>query len=129
MRPADHHLVLVVDDNDDTREMLAELLRSAGFRVRAASDGHRAVADAARTRPDVIVMDLAMPGLNGWEATRRLKTQPETASIPVIALSAHATETYKDVALAAGCEAFLAKPCPFEDLVAHVRRAVSRGGR
>lgn len=129
MKPAGDLRVLVVDDNDDTRAMLMELLRSAGFQVRAAGDGNAALADAARQRPDVIVMDLAMPGLNGWEATRRLKTQPETAEIPVIALSAHATDSYRDVALAAGCEAFLEKPCPFDDLVAHIRKAATRPPR
>jgi CheY-like chemotaxis protein len=115
-----------VDDNDDTREMLFRLLASSGFDVRAAADGNEALAAATANPPDVILMDLAMPGLNGWEATRRLKTTPHTAHIPIIALSAHATPHYREVALAAGCAAFLAKPCPLDDLLGHVRRAVAR---
>jgi two-component system, cell cycle response regulator DivK len=117
--------VLVVDDNDDTRTMYAHLLRSAGFEVRLAADGDQALAAAAE-RPAIIIMDLAMPGLNGWEATRRLKTGEATKHIPIIVLTAHALDHYRDVALAAGCDAFLSKPCAIEDLVAEVRRLLAR---
>lgn len=118
-------VVLIVDDNDDTRAMYAELLSISGFRVRLAADGASALA-AAGDRPAVIVMDLAMPGLNGWEATRRLKTSAATKDIPIIALSAHALDHYRDVAMAAGCDEFLSKPCAIEDLVAAIRRALAR---
>ena len=118
-------VVLVVDDNDDTREMYAHLLRSAGFQVKLAANGEEALA-AAHERPGVIIMDLAMPGLNGWEATRRLKTGERTKDIPIIVLTAHDMEHYRDVAVAAGCDAFLSKPCAIEELVAAVRRALGR---
>jgi CheY-like chemotaxis protein len=118
-------VVLIVDDNDDTRHMYAELLMARGFGVRLAGDGAEALA-AAEDRPAVIVMDLAMPGLNGWEATRRLKTGENTKDIPIIVLTAHALDQYRDVALAAGCDEFLAKPCSLEDLVAAIRRALER---
>ena len=115
--------VLVVDDNEDTRSMYAELLAQHGFAVRTAASGEEAIA-AAEERPAVVVMDLAMPGLNGWEATRRLKTGARTRDIPVIVLTAHALDQYRDVAMAAGCDAFLSKPCAIEDLVAEIRRAL-----
>ena len=114
-------VVLVVDDNDDTRAMYSELLSSAGFRVRLAKNGAEAI-EAADDLPAVIVMDLAMPGLNGWEATRRLKTGERTKDIPIIVLTAHALDHYREVAIAAGCDAFLSKPCAIEDLVAEIRR-------
>jgi len=72
----------------------------------------------------VIVMDLAMPGLNGWEATRRLKTGERTRHVPVIVLTAHALDHYREVAVAAGCDAFLSKPCAIDDLVAAIRRSL-----
>ena len=118
-------VVLVVDDNDDTRAMYAHLLRSAGFEVMLAANGDEALA-AAAAQPAVIIMDLAMPGLNGWEATRRLKTGERTKDIPVIVLTAHDLDHYREVAVAAGCDAFLSKPCAIEDLVAAVRRALAR---
>lgn len=118
-------VVLVVDDNDDTRAMYAHLLKSAGFEVKLAADGDEALA-AADDRPAVIIMDLAMPGLNGWEATRRLKTAERTKDIPIIILTAHSLDHYRDVAVAAGCDAFLSKPCAIEDLVAAVRRLLAR---
>ncbi len=118
-------VVLLVDDNDDMRELYAHMLRSAGFEVRCAADGDEALAGAA-DRPAVIIMDLAMPGLNGWEATRRLKTDERTKDIPIIVLTAHALDHYRDVAIAAGCDAFLSKPCAIEDLVGAVRHALAR---
>jgi CheY-like chemotaxis protein len=118
-------LVLLADDNDDTRAMYGVLLSSNGFRVQLAADGAAALS-AAGEQPDVIVMDLAMPGLNGWEATRRLKTDEATRHIPVIVLTAHAMDHYRDVAVAAGCDAFLSKPCAIEDLVAAIRRTLAR---
>ena len=115
--------VLVVDDNEDTRAMYAALLSTAGFAVRTAANGEEAIA-VAEDRPAVIVMDLAMPGLNGWEATRRLKTGTRTSDIPVIVLTAHDLDHYRDVAVAAGCDAFLSKPCAIEDVVAEIRKQI-----
>ena len=119
-------VVLVVDDNDDTRVMYAHLLRTAGYEVQLAASGDEALAAAAEDQPGVIIMDLAMPGLNGWEATRRLKTGERTKDIPVIVLTAHGLDHYRDVAVAAGCDEFLSKPCAIEDLVAAVQRALAR---
>ena len=120
--------ILVVDDNEDTRTMYSALLSQAGFAVRTAASGEEALA-AAEDRPAVVVMDLAMPGLNGWEATRRLKTGARTRDIPVIVLTAHALDQYRDVAMAAGCDAFLSKPCAIEDLVAEIRRQLDGRGK
>ena len=115
--------ILVVDDNEDTRTMYAALLSGAGFAVRTAANGEEAIA-AAQDGPAVIVMDLAMPGLNGWEATRKLQTEPRTSDIPVIVLTAHDLDHYREVAVAAGCDAFLSKPCEIEALVAEIRKLI-----
>jgi CheY-like chemotaxis protein len=116
-------VVLIVDDNEDTREMYSEILSTCGFRVRLARDGAEAIA-AASDLPSVIVMDLAMPGLNGWEATRRLKTTEATRKIPIIVLTGHGLDHYREVAVAAGCDEFLSKPCSADDLVAAIRRTL-----
>jgi two-component system, cell cycle response regulator DivK len=118
-------VVLVVDDNDNTRMLYAQLLRAAGFEVRLAANGDEAM-DAADDRPDVIVMDLAMPGLNGWEATRRLKTGERTKDIPIIVLTAHSEDHHREVAVAAGCDEFLSKPCAIGDLIAALGRVLAR---
>ena len=101
--------VLVVDDDRDARAMYGLYLRHVGCRVRTARDGHVAITKANSWAPDVIVMDLAMPRLDGWTASRWLKSSPATAHIPIIALSA-AAEARED-ARACGCDGFLAKPC------------------
>jgi CheY-like chemotaxis protein len=115
-------LVLVVDDHDDAREGYARLLAASGYRAEMAADGLEAIEKATTLHPDLVVMDLSMPGLNGWEATRRLKTQEQTQAIPVIALTAHVVGHAREVALAAGCDAFLTKPCFPDDLLREVAR-------
>jgi two-component system, cell cycle response regulator DivK len=115
-------LVLVVDDHEDAREGYSRVLTGGGYRAEAAADGLEALEKALDLRPDVIVMDLSMPGLNGWEATRRLKTMESTREIPVIAVTAHVVGHAREVALAAGCDAFLTKPCFPEDLLREVAR-------
>jgi two-component system cell cycle response regulator DivK len=115
-------LVLVVDDHEDARESYARVLAANGYRAEAAADGFEALDKALALRPDLIVMDLSMPGLNGWEATRRLKTTESTHEIPVIAVTAHVVGHAREVALAAGCDAFLTKPCFPEDLLREVAR-------
>lgn len=102
-------VVLVVDDDLDARTIYGLYLRTKGCRVLTAADGEIGIAKAIRHRPDVIVMDLAMPKLDGWDATRRLKRRRTTARIPIIALSA--VQMARDSARAAGCDAYLAKPC------------------
>jgi two-component system, cell cycle response regulator DivK len=117
----DGALIMLVDDYVDNREVYAHYLRYKGYRVEEAEDGHQALEKAARYRPDLIVMDLALPGLDGWEATRRLKGDPQTREIPVIALTGHAMEGQSDRAKAAGCDAFVVKPCEPSQLETHIR--------
>jgi two-component system cell cycle response regulator DivK len=118
--------VLYVDDNEDNIYMLKmrlELL--SDFEVLSAEDGERGCEVAASQRPDIILMDLEMPGTNGWEATRRLKGQPQTRDIPIIALSAHALSGEREKAIAAGCDEFDTKPVEFERLLSTLRRLVA----
>src|SRR5581483_7368122 len=102
--------ILVVDDFPDGRELLAEYLRFRGFDVIEATSGDEAIALTQRLRPDVVLMDLGMPHVDGWEATRRLKGDPATANTLIVAVTAHALTTEMDAALAAGCDAVVAKP-------------------
>jgi two-component system cell cycle response regulator DivK len=118
--------VLYVEDNDDNVYMLKMRLELLGdFEVLAAEDGEKGCEIALRERPDIILMDLEMPVIDGWEATRRLKGDPQTHDIPVIALSAHALAGEREKAIAAGCDEFDTKPIEFERLVATVRRLVA----
>ncbi len=116
----DPPLVLVVDDFEDNRAMYAEYLRFAGLRVAEARNGAEAVDKATRLAPSVIVMDLSLPVMDGWEATRRLKADARTRAIPVIALTGHALEGHSKSAKEAGCQSFLAKPCLPEELLKEV---------
>ena len=118
--------ILYVEDNDDNVYMLKMRLELLGeFEVLAAEDGEKGCEIALRERPDIILMDLEMPVIDGWEATRRLKGNPQTHDIPVIALSAHALAGEREKAIAAGCDEFDTKPIEFERLVATVRRLLS----
>jgi CheY-like chemotaxis protein len=119
-------LVLVVDDFHDNREMYLQYLSFAGYRVAEAVDGEDALDKARGLLPDVIVMDLSLPRLDGWEATRRLKKDPLTAAIPVIALTGHAMGGHAEGAIEAGCDAFVTKPCVPSDLEARVREILER---
>ena len=118
--------VLYVEDNDDNVYMLKMRLELLGdFDVVAAEDGEKGCAMALAEHPDVILMDLEMPVVDGWEATRRLKDDPQTRDIPIIALSAHALAGDREKALAAGCDEFDTKPIEFERLVATLRRVLA----
>jgi two-component system, cell cycle response regulator DivK len=118
--------VLYVEDNDDNVYMLKMRLELLGdFEVVAAPDGEQGCAMALSERPDVILMDLEMPVVDGWEATRRLKDDPQTRDIPIIALSAHALAGEREKALGAGCDEFDTKPIEFERLVATLRRVLA----
>jgi len=119
-------LVLVVDDYGDAREMYAEYLEFEGFKVEQAENGQQALDRAAKHVPNVILMDLSLPIMDGWEATRRLKANPKTRHIPVIALTGHALAGTADTAVQAGCDAFVTKPCLPEDLVKEIRKALKR---
>ena len=120
--PGPASLVLVVDDYEDNRRMFAEYLRLAGFRTEVAESGADGLAKAAALRPDAIVMDLAMPDLDGFEVTRRLRADEATRHIPVIALTAYPMGYSRHAALEAGCDSYLSKPCGPRQLVAEIRR-------
>ena len=115
--------VLYVEDNDDNVYMLKMRLELLGdFEVVTAENGERGCEMAVTERPDIILMDLQMPVMDGWEAARQLKSMPETSDIPIVGLSAHALAGERDKALAAGCDEFDTKPIEFERLVATIRR-------
>ena len=118
----DSDSVLVVEDQHDAREMLAEYLRFCGFAVHGAEDGLEAVAIAIRERPRVILMDLMMPRMDGWEATRRIKSDARTKSSSVIAVSAHSHRDEQQRAKQAGCDDFVPKPYDLEQLAELVRK-------
>ncbi len=114
-------LILIVDDFADNREMYTQFLEFSGFRVAEAQNGHEALDKAFDLQPDLIVMDLSLPGLDGWEATRRLKADGRTRTIPVIALTGHALAGHSKGAMDAGCDAFITKPCLPERLMEEIK--------
>lgn len=118
-------LVLIVEDYDDAREMYAEYLEMSGYRVVEARNGEEALERAFELLPDVILMDLALPRMDGWEATRRLKTDGRTRRIPIVALTGHALTGHAEGAREAGCDAFVTKPCLPEELVEQIRHVLT----
>jgi CheY-like chemotaxis protein len=112
--------ILYIEDNEDNVYMLSRRLRKHGFEVSTASDGELGIEMARSEKPDLILMDLSLPSLNGWEAARLLKASPDTRLIPVIALSAHTMTGDREKALAAGCDDYDAKPLVFERLLAKI---------
>lgn len=118
-------VVLIVDDFLDNREMYAEYLQFSGFHVLEAASGSEALEVALVRRPDIILMDLSLPGMDGWEATRRLKADPRTKRTPVIALTGHVLARHTQAALEAGCDGFLPKPCLPETLLAAIQRTLA----
>jgi CheY-like chemotaxis protein len=119
--------ILYVEDNEDNVYMLVRRLRRHGFEVTVAGDGAQGVEAARRERPDVVLMDLSLPVLDGWEATRRLKQAVETRAIPVIALSAHAMAGERERALQAGCDDYDTKPVDLDRLLAKIRAQLGKG--
>ena len=119
--------ILCVEDSDDNLYMLHRRLSRAGFEVKVTSNGAEGVEWAKTSQPDLIVMDLNLPGLNGWEATRRLKGQPETKHIPIIVLTVETSRKSRDDAIAAGCDDFQLKPVDFGTLVEKIRSLVGEG--
>ena len=113
--------ILYVEDNEDNVYMLVRRLERKGFEVLVAPDGEQGVAMARKEHPDLILMDLSMPVLDGWEATRQLKGAPDTQAIPVIALSAHAMTGDRERALEAGCDDYDTKPVRIDSLMAKIR--------
>lgn len=114
--------ILLVEDNELNRDMLTRRLTRRGFEVIIAENGERAVAMTDAEKPDLVLMDMSLPVIDGWEATRRLKANPATAAIPVIALTAHAMETDRERAMAAGCDDYDSKPVDLTRLLAKIAR-------
>ncbi|HVH42467.1 MAG TPA: response regulator [Labilithrix sp.] len=111
-------LVLVVDDIEDSRLLYAEAFADAGYRVEQATNGQEALDTIANTKPALVLMDLSMPVLDGWEATRRIKGQPTTADVVVIAVTGHGTHLGHRMAIDAGASIVLSKPCVPQDVLA-----------
>ena len=119
--------ILLVEDNEFNRDMLSRRLQRKGFDVIIAEDGDSGIRLAQESRPDLILMDMDLPVLDGWEATRRLKADPATSGIPVVALTAHAMKSDHDRAMASGCDDFATKPIEFIVLLDKITRALGAG--
>jgi len=116
--------ILIVDDFDDTRLLLKTWLQKKGFRVVEAEDGNRAVAAAEHDRPDLIIMDVEMPELDGLEATRRIRKLENFAGVPIVAVSAYGADQYREHALAAGCNEYVSTPFEPEELERLIRSLI-----
>lgn len=119
--------ILYVEDNEDNVYMLRRRLAKHGYDMIVAEDGAKGVEAARHEKPDLILMDLSLPVLSGWDAARQIKASPETASIPIIALSAHALQGEREKALAAGCDEFEAKPVDLPRLLEKLARLTVAG--
>ena len=119
--------ILYVEDNEDNVYMLRRRLERKGIEVIVASDGAQGIAAAQREQPDLILMDLSLPVIDGWEAARRLKSAPDTQAIPIIALSAHAMTGNRERALAAGCDDYDTKPVDLAGLMAKIEALLAAG--
>jgi two-component system, cell cycle response regulator DivK len=117
--------ILVVEDNEMNRDMLARRLQRRGYDVLTAADGQHGVAAALEQLPDLVLMDLSLPLIDGWQATRSIKGDQRTRHIPVIALTAHAMVTDRDAAMEAGCDDFDTKPLDFERLLEKITRLMN----
>jgi CheY-like chemotaxis protein len=119
--------ILLVEDNEMNRDMLSRRLERKGYQVVLAVDGQEGVEMAASAAPDLVLMDMSLPVLDGWEATRRLKAAPATAHLPVIALTAHAMSSDRDRALEAGCDEYETKPIDLPRLLAKIEALLAAG--
>ena len=119
--------ILVVEDNEVNQRILLRRLTKRGFDVVIAADGARGVQLARSETPDLILMDMGLPVMDGWEATRRLKGAPETRAIPIIALTAHAMQGDRDTTLAAGCDEYDIKPIDLDRLLGKIDALLARG--
>lgn len=118
--------ILVVEDNEMNRDMLTRRLARKGFEPIAAVDGRQGIELAHTAHPDIILMDMSLPVLDGWEATRQIKADPETRGIPVIALTAHAMAGDRERALQAGCDDYDTKPIEFPSLLAKIEALLAK---
>ncbi len=125
-RHADGATVLLVEDTEDNRQMMRRLLELSGYKVVEATNGKEAVEVASRLRPQIILMDLSLPYLDGLAATRRIRTLPGLEKIPIVAVSAHDTADFHNEALAAGCDAYVTKPIDYLELEEVVDQLLSR---
>ncbi len=121
-----NHRLLLVEDNELNQDMLSRRLRRLGYEVMIAADGQQGIEFASRELPDLILMDMSLPIVDGWEATRRLKAAPTTRAIPVIALTAHAMAGDRARALAAGCDEYDTKPIDMPRLAQKIEALLSR---
>lgn len=121
------HKILLVEDNELNRDMLSRRLMRRGYNLMIAVDGTEALVCAAREIPDLILMDMSLPTIDGWEATRRLKAATATQAIPIIALTAHAMAGDRESCMAAGCDEFETKPIEFDRLLEKIQSLLLRG--
>jgi two-component system cell cycle response regulator DivK len=117
--------ILIVEDDPFSLKLVRDVLQTNGYQTEEATSGEEAVAKAAESGPDLIVMDIRLPGMDGLEATRRLKSDPGTASIPIVAVTAHAMPEDEARILEAGCQAYLPKPLHFAEFVSVVKSLLS----
>ena len=118
--------ILIVEDNPMNRDMLSRRLQRRGFEILIATDGAEGLAATRERRPDLVLMDMSLPVIDGWEATRRIKAAPATRAIPVIALTAHAMSDDRDKALAAGCDDYDTKPVDLPRLLDKISGLLAR---
>jgi CheY-like chemotaxis protein len=121
--------ILLVEDNDMNRDMLSRRLKRKGYDVVVAVDGEQGVAMATSENSDLILMDMSLPVIDGWEATRRIKASPQTAGIPVMALTAHAMAPDREKSLASGCDDYDTKPIELSRLLGKIEQLLGRGTR
>jgi CheY-like chemotaxis protein len=119
--------VLLVEDNEDNRIVYSTILQHFGYIVMEALNGEEGIAKARAERPDLILMDISIPVIDGWEATQVLKRDPETRGIPIIALTAHALASDREKAMEVGCDSYLAKPCEPKAVVSEVEKFIGKG--
>jgi CheY-like chemotaxis protein len=121
--------ILLVEDNEISRDILTRRLRKSGYQILFAADGVEALAAAAREHPDLILMDMSLPGIDGWETTAELRRRPDVAAIPVIALTAHTLPGDRERALAAGCDEYESKPVELAQLIEKIETLLARNPR
>lgn len=119
--------VLLIEDNEDNRIVYSTILQHFGYTVMEALNGEEGIAKAREEQPDLILMDISIPIIDGWEATQVLKRDPQTRNIPIIALTAHALASDREKAIEVGCDSYLAKPCEPKAVVNEVSRFIGKG--
>jgi CheY-like chemotaxis protein len=122
-------LLLIVEDFEELYELYSDFLAGAGFAVEGSNNGVEAVEEARRTQPDLILMDLALPRMSGWEAIERIKNEAETRHIPIIALTGHVQQRFGELARRAGADIVLHKPCPLNQLLGEIERLLRAPAR